>query len=584
MTDRKPRDLYRSVFGLCLAILSSCAPKASAPATPKDAGSAPMPKFLFEDVAPGAGIDVINVCGDPRRWYIPESNGTGAAWLDYDGDGDMDLFVPNCGGMLYHEDGARLEIVRSATSRLYRNEGGMKFTDVSEAAGAQRTDWINAVATGDVDGDGDVDLYLACLGDDVFLENMGGHFRDASQRANLKNPYWGTGASFADVDRDGDLDLYVSNYCLFDPAHPPAEGKRANFDGVEVAWGPEGENKQGINPGAPDLFFRNRGDGTFEESTEQAGFALEKDLCSYAAVFSDVSGDGWPDLLVANDLQPSNLFINRKDGSFKDEGLERGFSLNLEGKPTSAMGLMVADVDRDGDFDVLRTNFDFEPNSMHLNQGSGRFIESAGPLGLADPSVERLGWGGGFFDADLDGDLDLLVANGHVFPQATEIGMSPWEEQSQLFEASTDDGGQMHWTPVDAGPGLALLRSARGVAIGDPDDDGDLDLLIMDIDHAPRLLENKSTRQGHFLGLKLVGQGSNTGALGARVRVFAGEAEWVQEARTSGGLYSAHDPRLHFGLGQVDSITRIEVLWPDGKTQTFPALALDQYHTLRQAE
>ena len=583
----RPRSL--PLLLLALGPLAACgpeSPESNEPGTSDTPATNSTPaSFEFVDVGAAANLDVVNVCGDERRWYIPESNGTGAAWLDYDGDGDMDLFVPNCGGMLYHEDGARLEIVRSASSRLYRNDGALKFTDVSEATGTKLNHWINALACGDADGDGDVDLYLACLGEDVYLENLGGRFEDATQRANLKNSEWGTGAAFADVDRDGDLDLYVSNYCQFDVNNPPAGGKRVEIEGVEVSWGPEGENKQGVNPGAADVFFLNRGDGTFEEATEAAGFGLDKALCSYACVFADVTGDGWPDLLVANDLQPSNLFVNQQNGRFVEEGLKRGFAFNSEGQPTSAMGLFVDDVDADGDLDVLRTNFDFEPNSLHLNQGEGFFIESAGPMGLAEASVERLSWGGGFFDADLDGDLDLLVANGHVFPQASEIGMNPWAQASQLFAASRDGAGKLSWSEVqEAGSGLALLRSARGVALGDPDDDGDLDALIMDIDHAPRLLENRTPRRGHFLTVTLVGKAPNTAALGARVSVHLKDRVLVREMRTTGGLYSANDPRLHFGLGRVDSIPKIEVRWPDGSLETFAQPVLNQFLTLRQAQ
>ena len=542
--------------------------------------------LVFVDVAPAAGIDVVSVSGDPRRWYILEGNGCGAAWLDHDGDGDQDLYVANGAGLRYHDDGARLEVLRSASSRLYRNDGGLRFSDVTDAAGARRTDWTNAVATADVEGDGDPDLYLAGFGADALLLNEGGRFAERTAERGLANELWAAGAAFADPDRDGDLDLYVANYCLFDPAAPPDGGRRHVIEGVEVGWGPEAENGQGFNPGAPDRYFRGNGLGGFTEATAAAGFELEEALCSYAAVFSDVDDDGWPDLLVANDMQPCNLFMNAGDGSFREEGVVRGFALGSEGRPTSAMGLFVEDVDGDGDPDVLKTNFDFEPNSLHLNDGAGNFAERAGPHGLVEASVERLGWGGGFLDADCDGDLDALVANGHVYPQAEQIGMHGWAQPTQLFEAVPDAEVGIAWhdvTPV-AGPGLAGVHAARGVALGDPDDDGDVDALVVDLDAPPRLLENRSERRGHWITVSLVGAGGNRDALGAKVTVGAGGRTWTREMRTSNGLYSAHDPRLHFGLGPVTGIDWVEVRWPTGNVQRVSEPPLDGFLKLTEDE
>jgi hypothetical protein len=549
-----------------------------------EAGGTDVVGFLFVDVAAEAGIDVVNVCGDPRRWYIPESNGCGAAWLDYDGDGDMDLFVGNGSGMAYHEDGRRLEVLATGSSRLYRNDGEMRFTDVTADTGTGRSEWINAVTVADVEGDGDPDIYLACFGPDVFLLNEGGTYREATLSAGLGNEAWAAGACFGDVNRDGNLDLFVSNYVEFDPQHPPADGKRVEIEGIEVSWGPEGENGQGINPGAANLFYLGDGKGGFREATAAAGLRLPKALCSYSVVFSDVDLDGWPDILVANDMQPASLFMNLGDGTFLESGVERGFAFNGDGAPTSAMGLCMADVDGDGDFDCLRTNFDFEPNSLHLNNGSGQFREVGAALGLAADTMDRLAWGGGFFDADLDGDLDLFVANGHVFPQAEEVGMHPFAQRSQLFEGTIAADGSPRWTDVsaEAGPGLAVARSARGVAFADPDNDGDLDVFIVDLDEAPRLLENRTPHRGSWIGISLVAKGRNRDGLGARVTVEAGGRTFVKEARRTQGLYSSHDPRLHFGLGDVKAVRRVRVLWPDGARQTVEAPQLNTYIEIEQ--
>jgi len=537
----------------------------------------------MSDVTEGSGIDIVNVSGDPRRLYILESNGCGAAWLDYEGDGDMDLFVANGQGLRYLDGGKRLETFDGPSSRFYRNEGRFKFTDVSHAVGAARDEWINAVATGDIDNDGDTDLYLACFGEDVFLRKDIS-FNDATKESGLANPYWGAGAAFGDVNRDGNLDLYVANYCLFDLENPPNGGAPAVVEGIEVGFGPEGENGQGFNPGAPDAFFFGNGRGGFEEATASSGLQLEKDLCSYACVFSDVDNDGWIDILVSNDLQPCNLFMNTQ-GHFKDEALARGFAFNGAGEPTSAMGFFVEDIEGDGDFDVLRTNFDLEPNSLHINDGQGHFQERGKAYGIADPSMDRLGWGGGFFDADHDGYLDILIANGHVMPRGEEIGMHAWAQKSQLLRGIHHRRFGIEFEDVSerTGDGLQALRSARSVAFADVDNDGDSDAIIIDIDERPRLLENTSSRAGRWIGIKTVGKWSNRDGFGARVTVRAGKRRWTREVRTSNGLYSAHDPRLFIGLGELDAIDNVEVRWPSGSSQTLEAPELDRVHVITES-
>ncbi|MEO6710777.1 MAG: FG-GAP-like repeat-containing protein, partial [Planctomycetota bacterium] len=377
---------------------------------------------------------------------------------------------------------------------------------------------------------------------------------------------------------------YVANYCEFDLDNPPDGGKREKLEGVEVGWGPEAENKQGFNVGAPDVFFENLGKGLFAEATAKFGLSLDKPLCSYGVVFSDVDRDGWQDILVANDLQPSNLFHNDGHGHFREEGVARGFAMNAAGAATGAMGLFVDDVDGDGDFDVLRTNFDFEANSLLVNDGKGNFKDQGEALGVAKPSTDKLGWDGGFFDADLDGDLDLLVANGHVYPQSAQIRMGAWKQPTQLFEGGRDDQGRMRFVDATskAGDGLAGAHSARGVALGDPDSDGDIDALVIDVDEQPRLLENRSVRQGYGVSVRTLGSRSNRDGYGALITVKAGGRSFVRESRTSSGLYSAHDPRIHFGVGQVEFIDSIEVRWPSGAISVIEKPAPDSLQIVKE--
>ena len=434
----------------------------------------------WADVAEEAGIDVVNVSGDPRRWYIPESNGNGAAWLDYDGDGDQDLFVANGAELEYVDGGRRLVVHHTASSRLYRNDGELRFTDVTEEAGAGRSEWGQAVATGDVDRDGDPDLYLGCFGRDVLLRNDGGVFVDATEASGLGNELWAAGAAFGDLDRDGHLDLYVANYCLFDPEHPPLEGRRNVIDGVEIGWGPEEENGQGLNPGAPDVFYYGDGRGGFREATEAAGLALEDPLCSYAVVFSDVDSDGLAG--HPGGQRPAadcNLFHEqaRRGGHapLRGRGGRRAASPSTaEGQaPPAAMGLAVEDVDGDGDFRTcLRTNFDFEAELAARQRrdraascehaprraragGSPAWTGSAGPPAFFDVGLRRRPGPG-------------LVANGHVYPQVARSN-SAWHPWAPAAASSSRPSAARHgWLrlPPRSCPGPTATRAWPCAALG----------------------------------------------------------------------------------------------------------------------
>jgi predicted nucleotidyltransferase len=549
------------------------------------AADAPCP-VRFVDRAAEAGITVVNRCGADPRLFIPEGNGTGAAWLDYDLDSDLDLYVVNGNGLEYLDGRKRLRYLRDVTDRLYRNDGNWHFQDVTEEALVGERGWGNGVAVADVENDGDPDLYIANLGADVLYVNQGdGTFRDATSEAGLGHPGWSVGAAFGDVDRDGDLDLYVPCYVEFDPENPPKGGEVALYGGVEVGWGPEGENP-GINPGAPDVFYLNDGQGFFSEATRERGFAVEKPLCSYAAVFCDVDGDLWPDLLVTNDKQPNQLFRNLGEGFFTEEGEERGFARGEAGALLASMGLAIADVDGDGDPDAFVTNFDFEPNNLYLNDGCGFFRDAAEEAGLNAPGLGRLGWGCGFFDVECDGDRDLFVANGHVIRQCEEIGMSPWAMRNHLFLRSGSENGVPSFDLCETGADspLAVAKSSRGVAFGDPDADGDVDVVVIDMDSPPQVLENRTARHGHWTRVELRGTRSPADAYGARVEIEAGERGWTAWKIPNQGIYSSHDPDLHFGVGEADRIDRVHVLWPSGSTSELTGLEVDRRIVIRESE
>jgi hypothetical protein len=551
------------------------------------------PGALSFEVVPAdmSGLTAPIVSGDPRRWYIPESNGSGAAWIDYDCDGDFDLFVGNGCNVEYVDDGKVFKILRNATSHLYQNNLHFRFRDVTAEAGVGCTEWVNGVATGDIDGDGDPDLYLANFGRDVLYRNAGGpgatafRFVDATEESGIHNLRWAASAAFGDLDNDGDLDLYVANYVEFDPANPPAGGKRNVIGGVEVGWGPEKENP-GINLGAPDVYYRNDGNGKFADATRESGFELKKPLCSYAVVFSDVDHDGWQDVLVANDGQPANLFMNRKNGTFAEEGEARGFAFDANGKPTAAMGLSVEDYDFDGDMDVFRTNFQLEANSLHVNDGKGYFTDRAAEAGLAATSVDRLGWACAFVDFENDGIPDLVVANGHVYPQAELIHFGTFLQPMQFYHGRETSPGKVVFDDITQqfDPSIRDAVAGRSLALCDLDLDGALDFVLTMIDLPPRLVRNRTPHRGAWISISLRGSRANRDGYGARVAVTCGGRTWTKEMRTTQGLYSSNAPRLHFGLGDVRQIDRIAVEWPGGTRQEIGPVAIDQFLMIREED
>ena len=514
----------------------------------------------FVDRAADAGLRQRNVSGTDQS-YIVEGMMGGAAFFDYDRDGDVDLYVANGSSFAGFAAGEH------PANQLYRNDGG-RFAEV--AAGVGDTSWSMGCAVADYDNDGHSDLYVTNFGRNTLYRNLGrGRFADVTAEAGVGDRGWGTGASFGDYDRDGDVDLYVANYVDFslDYESPiPCLWKN-----VKVYCGPVG-----LLPAA-DVFYRNNGDGTFSEWTQQAGLAGEK-FYGMSALFGDYDNDGWPDLFVANDSTPNLLFRNRRDGRFAEEALMAGVAYSGEGVTQGCMGAAWGDYDNDGLFDLFVTNFADEYNALYKNEGGGFFADVSFAAGTGAAPAELVSWGTGFFDYDNDGDRDLFVANGHTYPQADLPRVnSSYEQGNSLFE---NRGGRLVEVAAAAGAGFALRRVSRGTSFADYDGDGDIDLFVLNLNGPPALLRNDGDHGNHYLLVRTVGTKSNRDGIGARVIISTGGQTQHAEVQSGGSYLSHSDLRLHFGLGKAERVDRLEVRWPSGAVQVLNDIAADQVLTI----
>ncbi|MEE9217508.1 MAG: CRTAC1 family protein [Acidobacteriota bacterium] len=522
----------------------------------------------FVDVAAQHGIHHHSVCGSPGKATILDTLGTGACWIDFDGDADLDLFLPN---------GTRLQLTEGETpplDALFENRG-RRFTDVTVSAGLASSRWAVGCAVADYDADGDPDLFVTHYGPDILYRNNGdGTFTDVAARAGVADPGWSSGAAFADYDGDGWLDLYVARYLEFDPARAPRPGSTdaCRFRGMPVMCGPRGL------VGLPDLLYHNEGDGTFTEVSVRAGLMTQKGYYGLGVVWGDFDNDGDPDLYVANDSTPNLLYRNGGDGTFQEIAIRAGVGYSVDGREQAGMGVDFGDYDGDGRLDLFVTNFSHDFATLYHNDGHGFFSDATFRSGLVESTLPTLGWGARFFDFDLDGDLDLFVANGHVYPEVDRYDIGTrYRQMNHLFE--NDGGGRFIERTAEAGPGLAILRSSRAAALADFDDDGDSDVLITNIDSTPNLLENRSTR-GHWIGLELVGVAPNLDAIGARLILSAGGRRQIREVRGDSSYLSHSDLRVVFGLGGDTRIDALEVRWPDGRVQKIPLPPLGRYTRL----
>jgi len=550
-------------LGLVYAVAGAIAPRA------QDNGLG----FSFTNVAREAGLDARTVFGgQDSNKYLLETTGCGAAALDYDADGWLDIFLVN---------GTTLEGFprgQEPTSHLYRNKGNGTFEDVTRRAGLAESGWGQGACAGDYDNDGRDDLFVTFWGQNRLYRNMGdGKFEDVTSGAGLMQARarWGAGCAFLDYDRDGRLDLLAANYIDLDLASTPVPASGlCRYKGIPVACGPPGL------PGGKNLLYHNRGDGTFADESEKSGITRAKGTYGLGVATLDFDGDGWVDVYVANDSNPSALYRNNRDGTFTDIGVSAGCAYSQDGKPQAGMGLATGDYDRNGTMDIFKTNFAGDTSTLYANTGDGLCEDRtfASGIGL---NTRWLGWGVGFLDLDSDGWLDLFLVNGHVYPEVERVKTEAGYKQRKVVYRNLRTGRFADVTE-QLGPPVTIPKAGRGAAFADFDNDGDMDVLVNNVHDTPDLFRLDQSREWHWLTVKLVGTQSNRSAIGALVRLVTADGEQRQEVRGGGSYYSQNDLRLHFGLGAGRAIERLVVRWPNGREEAWTQLAIDRLHTLTE--
>jgi hypothetical protein len=521
----------------------------------------------FVDITEQSGINFIHI-STPEKRYIVESMSGGVAVFDYDNDGYLDIYFVNSltVGLLKSNGKTR--------SALYHNNGNGSFTDVTDKAGVGDIGWGMGVAVADYNNDGFDDLYVTCVGPNHLFKNNGnGTFSDVTQKAQVGDPRWSAGAAFVDYDNDGYVDLFVSNYVAFDFNKLPEFGKSklCQYKGVPVQCGPRGL------PGDGDTLYHNNGDGTFTDVTKKAGVTDPEGYYGMGVICSDFDQDGLIDIYVANDSTPNFYYHNNGDGTFKDLGFTSGTAVNENGSEQGSMGVTVGDYDHDGKLDLFVTNFDDDYNTLYHNDGRNSFTDVSYAAKVAAVSLPYVGWGTKFFDYDNDGWVDLFVANGHVYPQI------PTYRQRNFVHKNNRDGT---FTEIGAELGAPFLqkRAGRGVAFGDLDNDGDVDVVINNLDGAPQLLRNDGGNANNSVLIKTIGVKSNRDGIGARIKIVSGDLTEIDEVRSGDSYISQSDLRLHFGLERRTKIDLIEIRWPSGMIEAIKDANVNKILTVKEGQ
>jgi enediyne biosynthesis protein E4 len=553
--------------GLLLAPLSLAQ---NASPQPPDA---PPPLPQFEDIAQKAGLTVPHI-SSPDKKYIVESMSGGVGLIDCDNDGKLDILTVNGSTVERYKQGGDLMVT------LYHQDadsdgGDPKFTDITKAAGLNRKGWGMGIAVADYDNDGLDDIYVTGFGGNVLYHNLGNcKFEDVTEKAGVRGGGFSTGAAWADYDRDGHVDLFVSRYVHVEIDKLPEFGndpRFCRFKGVLVQCGPWGL------PGESDLLFHNKGDGTFEEVSKKAGVDNPNHYYGLGATWGDYDNDGWADLFVANDAGPKFLFHNKHDGTFEDVALLAGAALSGDGMQQGSMGVAWGDYLHEGRLSMFITNFVEQGSTLYHNQGNDNFSDVSVRAKVMKPTYPYVGWGTSFFDMDNDGWLDLFVANGHVYPQVDTLpGGTPYRQPMNLFRNHRDG------TFEDVSSVFAQMppQSRRGAAFGDISNNGNVDIVVLNVGEPPSLLMNRNNSPNHRVLFKLIGTKSNKAAIGARVTVEAGALTQFDEVRGGASYISQNDLRLHFGLAGNEKMREVSIRWPNGETEILRDVAADSIYTI----
>ena len=527
------------------------------------------PEIDYQDIAAASGLIGINISGKPnKKTYIIESTGNGVAIFDYDKDGLQDILFVN---------GEHLEKTEKASRHyLYRNKGNLQFEDVTKLAGLRHTGWAQGVCVGDIDEDSHPDVMIPQWGQNTLYRNEGdGTFTNVTEKSGLQSSRrrWGIGCSFLDYDKDGDLDIFVTNYLRFDPAKTPKPGEEAEcrWKGIPVLCGPRGL------PGESMSLYQNDGNGNFADISDKAGIKTTKNYYGFTPLTTDLDGDGWTDVYVTCDSTASLLFHNQQDGRFEEIGVISGTAYNVDGQEQAGMGTTTADFDGDGDFDIFKTNFSDDTHTLYLNEGDNFFTDETIPTGLA-VNTQYIGWGTAFLDVDHDGWKDLFVVNGHVYPRIDEHDVGETFRQKRLLYWNRGDG-QFHDMAGNAGTGVEARHSSRGIAIGDLDNDGTMEIVTVNMHESPSLLKNYAVTKNSILIEVLTESGR--AALGATVEIVTDGKRQLDEVRSGGYHISHSDFRVHFGLGDIEELD-INITWPKGNRTTYRGVEANSWVTISE--